>query len=277
MTQTKSDKELAFLYDLYVATDWSERFASLIDAHLELPKKARVLYIGAGTGAHALALANRLEGEASLTGVDESEERIALAQAKQTQVQTDAGQTAFRRMQADALDFEDESFDAVICDATLVSAERLPEILSEMWRVADVGGQVALAATTRSSFGEFYSILWEALMTGECVEESRGVENLINESPLISDLEGQAVQAGFEGVNSWTEREEFEFASGEEFLSAPLVADFLLPKWFAPLALEHRERECVEAEIKRIIDDESDGAQFAFSIKATIITGQRSE
>ncbi len=54
---SKSDKELAFLFDLYVATDWGERFAEFLDAHVELPKDGRVLYIGAGTGAHALALA----------------------------------------------------------------------------------------------------------------------------------------------------------------------------------------------------------------------------
>jgi len=31
MSTHKSDKELAFLHDLYVATDWGERFAELVD------------------------------------------------------------------------------------------------------------------------------------------------------------------------------------------------------------------------------------------------------
>ena len=39
----KSQKELAFLEDLYIATDWGERFAELIDEHVELPKEGRAL------------------------------------------------------------------------------------------------------------------------------------------------------------------------------------------------------------------------------------------
>jgi hypothetical protein len=55
----KSDKELAFLRDLYVATDWGERFAELVDEYVKLPKKGNILYVAAGTGAHALAVAER--------------------------------------------------------------------------------------------------------------------------------------------------------------------------------------------------------------------------
>ena len=39
----KSEKELAFLHDLYVAPDWGERFAELVDAHIKLPKEGRAL------------------------------------------------------------------------------------------------------------------------------------------------------------------------------------------------------------------------------------------
>ena len=46
----KSDKELAFLQDLFIAPDWGERFAELIDEHVELPKEGKALYLAAGTG-----------------------------------------------------------------------------------------------------------------------------------------------------------------------------------------------------------------------------------
>jgi hypothetical protein len=52
---TKTEKEQAFLYDLYITPDWSERFAGLIDEHITLPKRGRVLYVGSGTGDHTLA------------------------------------------------------------------------------------------------------------------------------------------------------------------------------------------------------------------------------
>ena len=59
--EIKSQKELAFLYDLYIGTDWAERFAALVDEQVQLPKEGRALYIAAGTGRHALALKERDE------------------------------------------------------------------------------------------------------------------------------------------------------------------------------------------------------------------------
>ena len=59
MAEPKSDKELAFLHDLYIATDWGERFAALVDEHVKVPRQGRALYLQAGTGSHALALRER--------------------------------------------------------------------------------------------------------------------------------------------------------------------------------------------------------------------------
>ena len=55
----KSDKELAFLQDLFIAPDWGERFAELIDEHVKLPDEGKALYAAAGTGGHAIALQER--------------------------------------------------------------------------------------------------------------------------------------------------------------------------------------------------------------------------
>ena len=43
----KSDKELAFLQDLFIAPDWGERFAELIDEHLKVPEEGKALYVAA--------------------------------------------------------------------------------------------------------------------------------------------------------------------------------------------------------------------------------------
>src|SRR5436853_6390418 len=82
MSQQEHDKELAYLHDLYVAPDWGERFAELIDEHVQLPKEGRALYVAAGTGGHALALKERAGHDVTLIGVDESEARLVLARAK---------------------------------------------------------------------------------------------------------------------------------------------------------------------------------------------------
>src|SRR5260370_31898584 len=77
----KSQKELAFLEDLYIATDWGERFAVLVDEHVELPKQGRALYLAAGTGPHALALQARAR-DLKLLCVDGKEEGLELARTK---------------------------------------------------------------------------------------------------------------------------------------------------------------------------------------------------
>ena len=56
MSTLKTDKELAFLHDLFIAPDWGERFAELIDQHIRVPEEGRALYLAVGNGGHAMAL-----------------------------------------------------------------------------------------------------------------------------------------------------------------------------------------------------------------------------
>ena len=274
MSEHKTDKELAFLYDLYVAPDWGERFAGLMDEHVGLPKTGHALYVGANTGGHALALKERAGQDLTLIGVDESEARLALARAKAAATKLNEV-TEFRAAQLDALAFEDEGFDLVLGDASLVALERLPEVLAEMVRVAAPGATVALTLPTASSFGEFYSVYWEALMNADLLDESSIVEQLINERPTVAEMETLAAREGLDFVQAWTNIEVFDYASGEEFISAPLVNDYLLPYWLEPLTADDEARARVLAEVKRVIDEERVGADFSLSIKATLIVGQK--
>lgn len=267
----KSDKELAFLHDLYVATDWGERFAQLVDEHVELPKEGRALYVGSGTGGHALALAARGRAALELVGVEESEGQVELARAKAAAFE-DAG-VDFRHAQLEALSFEDEQFDLVVGDASLVAQERLPEVLAEMVRVAAPGATVSLSLASSSSFGEFFSVLWEALANAGYEEQAAGVGSLIAELPTVSGVEALARQEALEEVVSWTQVEEFNFTTGREFLDAPLVNDFLLGRWLDSLP-DDEARAGVMEEVARIIDDDH-GGEFCLTVKATIIVGKK--
>lgn len=270
MTARKSDKELAFLQDLYVATDWGERFAELIDEHVKLPKRGRILYVASGTGGHALAMQERAGGDVTLACIDENEECLELGRAKAMAVRADP---EFYRAQLEALSFEDDQFDLVVGDASLVAVERLPEMLSEMVRVAAPGGTVALSLPTASSFGEFFSVYWEALRNSGIGNREQDVESLITELPTISEIEAMADREGLENVTSWMQVEEFDYESGEEFLNAPLITDFLLRNWLESLPEEDRAR--VSQEIGRIIDAERQDMDFSLSVKATLMVGRK--
>jgi ubiquinone/menaquinone biosynthesis C-methylase UbiE len=261
---------MAFLQELYVATDWGERFAELIDEHVKLPKKGRILYVAAGTGGHAMALLERAGDDVTMVCTDESEECLELARAKAAVI---SAEPEFYRSQLESLQFEDEEFDLVLGDASLIQPERLPEMISEMTRVCKTDGTVALTLATTSSFGEFFSIYWEALRSSNLSQHGHDVEELIKELPTISDIEALAQREGLETVTTWTSIEEFDYESGEEFLSAPLISDFLLKNWLGSLPTEDRER--VVKEIERIIDEERQGMDFSLTLKATIIVGRK--
>lgn len=276
MSENKTDKELAFLHDLYIATDWGERFAGLMDEHVQVPKAGHALYVAAGTGGHALAIKERTGRDMTLIGVDESEARLALARAKAAATKLDEV-TEFRPAQLEALAFEDEQFDIVLGDASLVAVERLPEMLAEMVRVAAPGATVAVTLPTTSSFGEFYSVYWEALLNAGMLDESPVVERLIGELPTVAEMETLAAREGLDLVKSWTNIEEFNYESGEEFLNSPLVRDFLLQNWLEPLGEDEEGRARLLSEVERIIDEERNEAAFSLTVKATIVVGQKAE
>ena len=266
----KSDKELAFLHDLFVAPDWGERFAQLIDEHVTVPSEGEALYVAAATGGHAMSLHERAGEKLALLCVDENPENLELARAKASATNE---RITFARAQPDNLNLKDSRFNLVIGNASLVSRQRVGKMLSELVRVAGPGATVALALTTASSFGEFFSIYWEALHNTGLIDLESDVEQLIAELPTISDVEKLAEDEGLTDVESWTRIEEFDFESGEQFLSSPLVSEFLMHEWLALVPDDHRDE--LFSEISRLINEERHEAEFALSVKATLVVGQK--
>ena len=266
----KSDKELAFLQDLFIAPDWGERFAELIDEHITLPDEGKVLYAAAGTGGHAIALQERANKKLEFLCVDENAECLELAQAKAAAT---SEQTQFSHLRLDSLALPDNQFDFVVANASLVSSRRVPGMFSELVRVAGPGATIAVALPTASSFGEFFSVYWEALHNTGLTNQEATVEQLITELPTVSDVEQMAEDEGLRDVTTWTRIEEFDYESGEQFLNSPLVAEFLMPAWLA-LVPEDMRADLFQ-EISRIINDERHEAEFALSVKATLVVGQK--
>ena len=270
MSTQKTDKELAFLHDLFIAPDWGERFAEVIDQHVKVPREGRALYLAVGTGGHALALHERAGEKVEFLCIDENPECLELARAKAIATKDPA---EFRRGRLDQLDLPDNHYDFVVGNASLVPRQRVAKMFSEMIRVAAPGAQVALALPTLSSFGEFFSIYWEALHNEGLLDHESDVEHLILELPSISYVEQIAIDEGLTDVDSWTTIEEFDFESGEQFLNSPLVAEFLMQEWLAPVPDESRDQ--LMKELTRLINEERHEAEFALSVKATLVVGRK--
>ncbi len=269
-------RELAFIHDLYVAPDWGERFAELFDEHIELPEQGEIAYLGAGTGGHALAMAERAGEKTRLVCVEEKVEQLELARAKASTTRV-GERVEFHAASLDATGLRDARFQLVVVEASLLAPARLPRVFAEATRLAAPSARVALGTVTAASFGEFFSIYWEAL--GRSGMEDRATEivgSLINELPTVDATEELARRAGLREISSWTRIEEFRFDSGKDFLTAPLINHFWLRRWLAQVT-DEKARERVRHEISLLIDEERHRSYFPLTFKATLVAGTAEE
>ena len=124
---------LAPEWDSMRSSGFLDSFEAGLDALPEPPR--RVLDLGTGTGAGALAIARRF-GEADVVGVDLSEKM--LARARRNVPAELAQRVGFDRADASDLPFEDASFD-------LVTHANMIPFFSELARVLKPGGHALFA------------------------------------------------------------------------------------------------------------------------------------
>ncbi|MDQ4123822.1 MAG: class I SAM-dependent methyltransferase [Acidobacteriota bacterium] len=270
MKTDKTAKELAFLHDLYVATDWSERFAQLIDSSLKPVEEGQLLYVECGTGSHALELREKLNEPVEMICTESDIERLRIAQAKAEAVSADI---KFQNSPPHKLNFPNAEFSAVVCDASFVPVPDLLPIWQEIYRVTEEEGTVAFVLPTAGSFGEFFSVFWQALHELELDELGEEVEKLITELPKVSDIKDVATNAGFQDVQAEARQEIFEYDLGEDFIRSPLVSDFLFPVWTEFVPPEQQIR--LIRKIEDVINQTRDEMSFRLTVKMTLVTARK--
>jgi ubiquinone/menaquinone biosynthesis C-methylase UbiE len=267
-------KEIAYLYDLYVAPTWREAFDQMVDDEIELPKEGKFLDAGCGAGAYAIDMAIRGGAKTEVIGIDPSPEKLVLARGKAEVKKLD--RVEFRQGLLQSLEFPDQEFDLVIGDASMSAPSEIGPALAELGRVAKKGATVVLKLTTRGSFDEFFSIYWESLYNLGLLDYTPQLEGLITERLTVSDAEQIAVDAGLKYVRSVTSKERFDYKDGKEFFESPLIETFFLDDWLAILP-DEETRQQVRQQLIKIIDEErrKTDMDFDVSIKATLIIGQK--
>lgn len=107
-----------------------------------------VLDVACGTGVAARAAAQRVRDGGRVTGLDRNEGMLDVARRLAPEIDWRSGL-------AEALPFEDASFDAVLSQFGLMFFEDRVQALREMWRVLKPGGRLAVAVwdTAASSPG----------------------------------------------------------------------------------------------------------------------------
>lgn len=262
----KTQRERAFLRDLYINADWTRRFTELFDKHLDLSKAENILYINAGTGNHCLALREKIGNRKAIFATCEDEDNLHIARDKAAAVSSDIDFSTIR--------FEDNAFDTVLADATFVPPSDIGTLVDEAARVARIGGDVAIVLPTFGSFGEIFSLLWEVFFNEELGEHGADAEALVAELPSTLRLEQMAAKSSLVNIKTQTANEIFEYENGAEFIASPLIADFLLPEWLKNLDEDQKDRAA--RNLVSLIDVEDGTLTYRFSVKATLLTGEKS-
>ena len=139
MTAPATDSEFAGsipqLYDRYLVPLIFEPYAMDLSRRVAVLQPARVLEIAAGTGVVTRHLARELPAGTAIVATDLNQPMLDQAAARGT-----ARPVEWRQADALALPFEDESFDAVVCQFGVMFFPEKSKGFSEARRVLRPGG-----------------------------------------------------------------------------------------------------------------------------------------
>ncbi|MBI4468099.1 MAG: methyltransferase domain-containing protein [Acidobacteria bacterium] len=268
----RSGRELALRYDLLIAPLWGEVLGEWVEERLDLSEDARVLELNCGTGGLSVAMATSLCGKGEVIGVDHDRDRLELAEAKASVVKLQ--NLTFRLREADEALNHEAPYTVTIGDAATFNGQGTAELLAELVRRTAHDGQVGLKLITRGSFGEFFSIFWEALYDCDLTGHGGGVEALIEQFPTVSESQAMMRDHGLAHVHAYVEKKDFRFATAEEVFDFPLIEDYFVTGWFEFLP-DPETRARVRERMVEIIHRETRTQPFDLSVKTTLLTGRK--
>lgn len=261
-------KELAFLRDLYVEPEWTQRFANLFDKYVEYNEpEGKILYVNAGTGNHVFSLRERLNEKIQIYAICENEQTLRIAKSK----------AAVLKAKVNFLTQigPEEKFNAVFADASFVRSDELKSFVEDLVERAEPGAQVCFFTVTSGSFGEIFSFLWEVLFSEGLGENGVEAEKLITSFLTVSEVKEIAKKAGLKFIKDHRSNEIFEYKNAHEMLNSVLISKFFMPEWLKFLEEEQRRGVCQI--LAKTIDEDYGDISFRFSVKATLIKGKKFE
>lgn len=187
-----------------------------------VPNGARVLDIATGRGAVLFPAAEAAGSRGYVTGIDLSKEMVE--ETSREIEELNLRNTEVRLMDAEHLEFTDESFDFVFCSFAIFFFPQLGRALSEMRRVLKSGGRIAVS--TWGPFDErvkWFRDLVESYLPADAPEKEQVPDPQSKAKPIFNTPEGLKailVSAGFADIDILSESKEFTYRDENEFWAA---------------------------------------------------------
>lgn len=185
------DKAAKFYED-----SWKEQLKPAQEKLLELadlqPGES-VLETACGTGLVTFRIAKAVGSDGQVVATDLSEGMIDLA--KRESGKRKAENIIYQRMNAEALDFEDEHFDAALCGLGLMYIPDPVQSLKEMYRILNPGGRAVIAiwgARNNCGWAEIFPIVDKRVASDVCP--------LFFQQGTGDTLKKSMTQAGFKDI-----------------------------------------------------------------------------
>jgi ubiquinone/menaquinone biosynthesis C-methylase UbiE len=165
--------------ELFVPALFAAWAVKLVDA-ARLSEEKNFLDVACGTGIVARTVKDRLKDKATVTGVDLNPAMLHVAQRIRSDINWIEGN-------AQRLPFENESFDAVLCQAALMFFPDKIAALLEMNRVLQKGGKIAVQVWGQN---EAYDILSDILkeVSGPETASIMQAPFVLQDITLLTDL-----------------------------------------------------------------------------------------
>lgn len=171
----------------------------------------RVLDVAAGRGAVLFPAAEKIGTTGRVVGIDYSQEMVQATAAEIGRWP----QAQMRRMDAGHLEFEDATFDRVLCGFALWFFPNPHAVLLEFLRVLKPGGSVALTTWAHDNPSQLFArgVVRPFAPAGRVGASNPDAPQYNTLDELHAGLEG----AGFTGVKVAVDEQEFVYGSGNDW------------------------------------------------------------
>lgn len=203
------NKSAAEIYEEFFVPALFQQWSARVADAAKIKPGQRVLDVACGPGTSAKEIISRVGPEGSVVGVDVNDGMLQVARRKAPKIE-------WRQGAAEALPFEDNSFDAVVCQFALMFFTDRRAAIGEMMRVLRPGGRLAVAVWDRVENSPGYAAVTELLQRlfgEEAADALRAPFNLgdlktlrsefVNAGVSDVDIETLSGTARFTSINDW--------------------------------------------------------------------------